>query len=67
MGNKMFLGLGVITIISGILLVFQHQYLIGVPGSIIGVWLVISNWNKIKEKVVNKNFLFLFFAIERHS
>jgi uncharacterized membrane protein HdeD (DUF308 family) len=50
MENKVFLGFGIITIISGIYLVFQNQPFIGIPGSIIGVWLVYMNMKQIKGK-----------------
>ncbi len=50
MENKIFLGIGIITIISGILLVIQNQPFIGIPGAIVGVWLVISNWKQLKSK-----------------
>ena len=46
--DKIFIGLGIITVISGVLLVFQNQPLIGIPGSIVGVWLVMTNMKKTK-------------------
>jgi uncharacterized membrane protein HdeD (DUF308 family) len=48
--DKIFIGFGILTIISGVLLVFQDQAFIGIPGSIVGVWLVVSNLKKIKGK-----------------
>lgn len=48
--EKLFIVLGIITVISGIALMLQKQYLIGTSGSIVGVGLVLQNWKKIKEK-----------------
>lgn len=40
MEDKLFLGFGVITVISGIVLILEQQYVIGVSGSIVGAGLV---------------------------
>ena len=48
--EKLFLGLGIVTVISGIVLILQKQYLIGVSGSIVGIGLVLQNVKKIKNK-----------------
>lgn len=50
MENKLFLAFGIITILSGIALSFQENYLIGVPGTIVGIWLTAVNFKKVKEK-----------------
>lgn len=47
--EKLFIGLGIITIISGVILAFENP-LIGIPGSIVGVWLVVQNMKKLKDK-----------------
>jgi len=47
--EKVFLGFGVITVISGIFLFIQKDYLIGISGSIVGIGLVLQNIKKIKE------------------
>jgi len=46
--EKLFLAFGIITIISGIYLTFESQYIIGIPGTIIGIWLTWDNYKKIK-------------------
>ena len=48
--NKIFLGFGILTILSGLSLIAQGNYLIGISGSIVGVWLFLENWKKIKGK-----------------
>lgn len=45
--EKLWIGFGIITIISGILLAFEKP-LIGIPGSIVGIWLVVANVKKVK-------------------
>lgn len=50
MENKVFLGLGLLTIVSGIGLALTGQYLIGISGSIVGIWLTFDNYKKIKAK-----------------
>jgi len=47
--EKIFLGFGIITIICGIFLALENP-VIGIPGSIVGVWLTADNWKKIKSK-----------------
>jgi len=46
--DKLFLGFGILTIISGIALIFEEQYLIGISGSIVGLGLALQNFKKIK-------------------
>jgi len=53
MENKIFAGLGIVTIISGISLIYQNLYVIGIPGSIVGIWLTFDNLKKIKMKKEN--------------
>jgi hypothetical protein len=48
--DKIFLGFGIITIISGAFLVLENDYLIGISGSIVGVWLVVSNLKNLKNR-----------------
>lgn len=48
--EKLWIGFGIITIISGVILALQNQYLIGIPGSIVGIWLVLQNMKQIKDK-----------------
>lgn len=43
LSEKIFLGFGIITIIAGIFLTFENP-MIGIPGSIIGIWLTADNW-----------------------
>lgn len=45
--EKLWIGFGIITIISGIILAFEKP-LIGIPGAIVGIWLVVENMRKIK-------------------
>ena len=47
--GKIWIGFGILTIISGILLALEKP-LIGIPGSIVGIWLVVNNMKKIKGK-----------------
>jgi len=49
MENKLFIGFGILVIVSGLILAFEKPF-IGIPGSIIGVWLVVDNMKKIKNK-----------------
>lgn len=46
--NKLFLGVGVIAVMSGIFLIVEGDYLIGTSGSIVGAWLVFENIKKLK-------------------
>jgi len=48
--EKLFLGFGILTVISGILLILQKNYIIGVSGSIVGIGLVLQNLKQIKDK-----------------
>ncbi len=47
--KKLWIGFGIITIISGIILAFEKP-LIGIPGAIVGIWLVVVNTRKITKK-----------------
>jgi len=47
--DKLFLAFGIITIISGILLIIEKDYLIGVSGSCVGAMIAYQNWVKIRE------------------
>ena len=44
--QKVFLGFAILTIISGIYLIYMQDYLIGISGSIVGVFLVYLNRQK---------------------
>lgn len=48
--EKLFLGLGVITVLSGILLIFEENYIVGVSGTIVGLGLVFQNLKQLREK-----------------
>lgn len=50
MESKLFVGLGVLVIISGIILTAQRQYIMGISGTIVGIWLVWQNLKKINKK-----------------
>lgn len=43
--KKLWIGFGVIILISGIILAFSNP-LIGIPGSILGIWLITTNLKK---------------------
>jgi uncharacterized membrane protein HdeD (DUF308 family) len=47
--EKLWIGFGIITIISGVILALEKP-LIGIPGTIVGIWLVVVNVRKIKSK-----------------
>jgi len=47
---KLFLGFGIITVISGIALAFQEQYVIGIPGALVGVWLIYQNARQLNQR-----------------
>ncbi len=47
--EKLWIGFGIITIISGVILALENP-LIGIPGTIVGIWLVVANMKKIKGK-----------------
>lgn len=51
--EKLFIGFSVLTIISGLLLAFQHDNFIGLAGSAVGVWLVVDNSKKLIAKSNN--------------
>jgi len=49
--DKLLLAFGIITILSGIYLILEEDYVIGISGSIVGAWLTYQNWTKLnKEK-----------------
>jgi len=49
--DKFFFGFAVLTVISGIYLIFQKDYVIGVSGSITGLFLIyLQKMNATKEK-----------------
>lgn len=48
--EKLFLGLGVITVLSGILLIFEENYIVGFSGAIVGLGLVFQNIKQLREK-----------------
>jgi uncharacterized membrane protein HdeD (DUF308 family) len=52
LSEKIFLGFGIITIIAGIYLAFENP-MMGIPGSIVGIWLTADNWKKLKQKETN--------------
>jgi hypothetical protein len=45
---KIWIGFGVITVLSGIYLAVQGDYLIGISGSLVGVWLIVMNAKHLK-------------------
>lgn len=38
--EKLFLGFGILTIVSGIYLIFQKDYVAGISGSLVGILLI---------------------------
>lgn len=48
--HKLWIGFGIITVISGILLAIEGNYVSGVGGTIIGFWLILQNLKPIREK-----------------
>ena len=46
---KLWIGFGLIAVISGVILVLDKP-LIGIPGTFVGIWLVVVNMRKIKSK-----------------
>ena len=48
--DKFFIGFGIVTIVSGILLIVQKDYLMGLSGTVVGIWLTLTNMKKIQEK-----------------
>jgi hypothetical protein len=47
--EKIWLAFAVITIICGVLLIFEKNYISGISGSIVGCWLAFENWKKLKD------------------
>jgi hypothetical protein len=50
MENKLFIGFGIITMLSGIYFIVQGQYLEGICGASVGAFLVYLNLKKINNK-----------------
>ena len=50
MENKLSLGFGIITMLSGVYFIVQEQYLEGICGASVGAWLVYLNIKQIKGK-----------------
>ena len=48
--NKLWIGFGILTVISGIGLILSDKYGIGIPGSFVGVWLILQNMKELKDK-----------------
>ena len=48
--DKIFIGFGILTIVSGIYLITQKDYLIGISGSFVGIGLVAMNIAKLKNQ-----------------
>jgi len=46
--DKVFIGFGIVTIISGIYLIVQEDYLIGISGTMVGIWLTFLNSKQSK-------------------
>lgn len=47
--KKLWIVFGAVTIISGIILMIQQNYLIGVPGTVVGVWLFAQNVKDLRK------------------
>jgi len=48
--DKLWIGFGVLTVLAGIYLIISKDYLIGISGSIVGVFLIYLNMQQIKKK-----------------
>lgn len=48
--HKIFLGLGIITVICGIAGIFMQNYIVGIFGSIVGLFLTWDNYKKLTGK-----------------
>ena len=48
--DKLFIGFGIITIISGILLIVQKDYLMGISGSCVGALVTYQSFQNSKKK-----------------
>ena len=48
--RKLWIGFGIVTVISGIFLVFSKDYVIGISGSIVGIGLIMQNLKEVKDK-----------------
>ena len=53
MENKLFIAFAVITIISGIILVIQKDYVSGIAGAIVGLFILYLNLKAIKDEKKN--------------
>ena len=47
--EKIFLGFGVVTVMSGIYLVIQKDHVIGISGTMVGALLVYQNLRSLRE------------------
>lgn len=47
--GKLFLGFGALTIISGIYLVVQGDYVVGISGALVGALIIFQNLSKSKQ------------------
>ncbi|MEM6316580.1 MAG: hypothetical protein AAF960_02865 [Bacteroidota bacterium] len=50
MESKIFLAFGILTIICGITLLLQENFIIGAGGTVTGIWLAVENWKKVKNQ-----------------
>ncbi|NKB88335.1 MAG: hypothetical protein GKS06_08955 [Acidobacteria bacterium] len=50
METKAALGLGIAALVSGIVLIAQQRYAIGIPGAIVGLWLALQNAKKLRDQ-----------------
>ncbi len=46
--SRVFFGFGILTVISGVFLIYEQDYLIGFSGSAVGLMITSQNFNKIK-------------------
>ena len=46
--NKFFLGFGILTIISGLFLIVEKDYVSGISGTVVGIWLIAMNYITLK-------------------
>ena len=53
--SKIFLGFGILTIISGIYLTVRGDYIGGISGSIVGAFIAFQNWQVLNDKTDVKN------------
>ncbi|MEN0006845.1 MAG: hypothetical protein AAF798_22015 [Bacteroidota bacterium] len=48
--EKLFLSLGIITVISGVALVVMGNWFLGISGSIVGLSIAVKNFQKLRAK-----------------